>query len=68
MFKQSYDDLVTKTNDKDLRMLLKKLIDVCEYLNTRYNINLEYYQIYDEDDYNSKDDNGKLYYNIYFRN
>lgn len=40
-------------------MLLTKLIDVCEFLNHKYNISLDNYQYYDEEDYDLKDDNGK---------
>jgi hypothetical protein len=47
-----------KTHDKDMKMLLTKLIDVCEYLNHKYNVSLDNYQFYDEDEYNFKDDNG----------
>lgn len=40
-------------------MILTKLIDVCEYLNHRYNISLDNYQMYDENELNYKDDEGK---------
>lgn len=61
-YKQAFLDLQS-TNDKDLRLLLGKIIDVAEYLFTRYTSERETYPEYDQNEnkLNRSEEDGKLF-------
>lgn len=60
-YKQAYLDLQS-TNDKDLRLLLGKIIDIAEYLYQKYIMSKENFPDYDENEQklNRKEEDGKI--------
>lgn len=65
-YKQSYMEMSNLQNEKDLRITLTRIMDVCDFLHQKYITTKENDQTIDETDFRltRKEENGNSYNNI----